>query len=166
VLNFSKLSGEKDRFEWTDLNAVVRDLIDDFELMIREKNATVDIGNLPSAEVIPEQIRQVFQNLLSNALKFSRPDVSPIVTIHGSEMSNGTCKISVEDNGIGFENEYQEMIFELFERLHSKDKYEGSGIGLAIAKKIIEKHSGSITVVSRKGQGTIFEITLPVRQSS
>lgn len=165
VLSFSKLSAEKDHFVMTDLNIIITDLVEDFELAIKEKNAQVTVGELPAVEVIPEQIRQVFQNLLSNALKFSRLEATPVIQVHAKE-ERDVCTIFIEDNGIGFENEYQETIFQLFERLHSKDKYEGSGIGLAITKKIIEKHKGSITVTSRKGQGTIFEITLPVHQKS
>ena len=176
VLNFSKLSGDKNYFERVDLGKLAHELLDDFEIVIREKQAEVIINNLPEAEVIPGQMRQVFQNLLSNALKFSKPGVAPRIRVDGvriasrdfdaKENAEGQfLKISIQDNGIGFEKEFSETVFQLFQRLNSKDKFEGTGIGLAITKKIIEKHHGIIKAVSEKDHGTVFSFIIPLSHS-
>lgn len=176
ILNLSKLSAEKSQFLPTDLKTILTELIDDFEITIREKQAEIDIGNFPVIEVIPEQIRQVLLNLLSNAFKFSKPDHKPVIRIRATRIEEKSfdsparddgpfCKISISDNGIGFDDQFKETIFILFHRLHSKDKYEGTGIGLAITKKIIEKHNGIITASGVEGEGATFEIILPVQQA-
>lgn len=172
VLNYSRLSENNNTFEMTDLNKVVKGIIEDFELTIKEKNATIDVRDLPVLPVIPGQIRQVFQNLISNALKFSKKSVPPYITIYGqplakrSFMSNAQeggpfYSISIADNGIGFDPQFSNNIFNLFQRLHSKDKFEGTGIGLAITKKIVEKHNGLIRADSKEGVGATFVIILP-----
>jgi len=174
VLNFSKLSADKKQFEQTDLKVLVEDLLDDFELVVREKNANIVIGALPTAFVLPGQMRQVFQNLISNAIKFSRPGVAPEISIQSTPLNTADfdavesqagnfVKISISDNGIGIDEGYREKIFQLFHRLHSKDRYEGTGIGLAITKKIIEKHNGRIAVRSNSPSGTIFEFIIPLK---
>lgn len=123
---------------------------------------------MPVVDAIPGQIRQVFQNLISNSLKFVRPGVPPLIYI-SSEIIPGpdgdTCRISVVDNGIGFNEIYLDKIFTIFQRLNSQEAFEGTGIGLAIVKKIIDKHHGSITAVSREGQGASFIINLPLHQA-
>jgi signal transduction histidine kinase len=167
LLNYSKLSGEG-LFQPTDVNKVIRELIADLELLITEKKATIKVDEFPEMEVIPGQIRQLFQNLLSNALKFSRNDVPPVVNVNVEEIDrNGEriCRISVIDNGIGFNETYKDKIFTMFQRLHTKDAFEGTGIGLAIVKKIVEKHNGSITVSSKENEGTVFTVLLPVKQT-
>lgn len=177
VLNFSRLSAEDNNFEFVDLEDIVRDLLEDLEITIRERNATIRIESTCQIQVIRGQIRQVFQNLISNSLKFSRPGVPPVVTIESetvaekafdSEKSKdgGYCRITIRDNGIGFDEKFKENIFALFHRLHSKDRYEGTGIGLAIVKKILEKHSGIITANSVAGQGATFVMVLPVVQQA
>ncbi len=174
VLDYSKLSADTGKFILTDLNPLMQEVLEDFELMAQKKGARLVTGNLPTLEVNPGQIRQVFQNLISNALKFSDPVRPPLVGITAKliqekrfdspEQSGGSfCLLSFRDNGIGFEEKYTEKIFSLFERLHSKDVYEGTGIGLAITKKIIEKHHGLIAVQSTVGAGTQFQIILPLR---
>jgi two-component system, chemotaxis family, CheB/CheR fusion protein len=174
ILNFSKLSGDANNFHLVNLTSLANDTLDDFEITIRDKNAQITIEPLPEVEVIPGQMRQVFQNLLSNALKFAKPGVRPVITIKGqrvgdlafnaSEDENGEfCKILFSDNGIGFETEFTDTVFQLFQRLHSKDKFEGTGIGLAITKKIIEKHNGIITAASERGHGTVFSFVIPLR---
>lgn len=176
ILNLSKLSAEKSQFLPTDLKTILTELIDDFEITIREKDAEVHIGNFPVIEVIPEQIRQVLMNILSNAFKFARPNVKPVIKVNAvriaeksfdsPEQEDGPfCKISIADNGIGFDDQFKDTIFILFHRLHSKDKYEGTGIGLAITKKIVEKHNGLITAKGADGAGATFEIILPVKQA-
>ncbi len=175
ILNYSRLSTNSEHFVPTDLKELIREVQEDYEILIREKNATIITEDLPCIEVNRGQIKQVFQNLISNSIKFSRPGVDPVITIKGlsgqeaptasSPKNNGrVCHITIADNGIGFDKKYAEKIFSLFERLNPKDQFEGSGIGLAIAKKIIDKHNGSISAVSHIGQGACFTIVLPACQ--
>jgi len=132
-------------------------------------------GKLPELDIIPGQFRQVLHNLLSNALKFSRPDTPPVITLKAERIGersfnspsdpNGRYyRFSLTDNGIGFEEKFADDVFKLFQRLHPKDRFEGTGIGLAITKKIIERHNGLITVRSDEGKGTSFDWILPVTQ--
>jgi PAS domain S-box-containing protein len=175
ILSFSRLSENDNSFELTDLNLLTNDLLKDFELMIEEKNAKVTVGELPTIEVNPGQMRQVFQNILSNALKFSRTEAAPEISVTGKRICDNNYKseaqadgpyacIHIKDNGIGFDEKYVENVFTLFKRLHTKDKYEGTGIGLAITKRIIEKHNGHILAHSTEGAGAEFIIVLPVQQ--
>lgn len=175
VLNFSKLSGTDNTFTNVQLDELVAELIEDFELVIQQKNATIEIGPLPAVSANRGQMRQVLQNILSNALKFTREGVAPVIRITGQRIAEKSFdsplqedgpfgKIRIRDNGIGFDPLYVGSIFTLFERLHSKDIYEGSGIGLAISKKIIEKHNGLITATGEQGKGAEFTIILPVQQ--
>jgi PAS domain S-box-containing protein len=175
ILNYSRLSADDSEFLPTDLNTVLKELLEDFELMIEDKKAKVIYDELPVLEVIRGQIRQVFQNLISNSLKFSRDGVPPIVTIKTTFLTSKSfsshssaagpyCLLTIEDNGIGFDEKYAGIIFSLFQRLHPKDSFEGTGIGLAITKKIIEKHHGLIQVKSTVGAGTKFMIILPLKQ--
>ncbi|RYY15715.1 MAG: PAS domain-containing sensor histidine kinase, partial [Chitinophagaceae bacterium] len=160
-----------------DLNLLVRELLEDLELVTAEKNAHITTDKLPLIEANPGQIRQVFQNIVSNAVKFSREGTVPRVHIACKKIAeksfgappddNGNyCLISIEDNGIGFDEKFVNNIFVLFERLHSKDAYEGTGIGLAISKKIIEKHNGLIRAESSPGQGSKFSFVLPLAQQA
>lgn len=175
VLNYSRLSENNNVFEITDLKDVVKGILEDFELTIKEKKAVVEVGPLPVMPVIAGQIRQVFQNLVSNALKFAKKNETPKITISSKrlakrsfmsmEQENGPyCSISISDNGIGFDPQFSSNIFNLFQRLHSKDKFEGTGIGLAITKKIIEKHNGIIRADSRENEGATFVFILPFEQ--
>lgn len=175
LLSFSRLSVSS-LFELTDLNLIIDEILADLEISISEKNATIHVGRLPKMEVIPGQIRQVFQNIISNALKFSREGVPPEISIaaeriavpdiNASQDAAGNyCRIQVKDNGIGFEEKYLDKIFTIFQRLNAKEVYEGTGIGLAIAKKIIDKHNGLITAKSREQVGSNFIIILPLRQT-
>ena len=162
ILAYSKLSQNNAGFEETNLNEVISEIIDDFEIMITEKAAHIDVSLLPTLNVSRGQIRQVFQNLISNALKFSRTDSPPHISIHSENVPAGCVTITVKDNGIGFDTRYADKIFALFHRLNTKDKYEGSGIGLAVTKKIIDKHGGSISARSEEGIGSEFKIVLPL----
>jgi len=175
ILNYSRLSAHSYHVALTDLTEVVGEVLEDYEVLIREKHAVITIKNLPCIEVNRGQIRQVFQNLISNALKFSKVGVDPILTITGATNDKNqpgrkdpndikTCSITFSDNGIGFDQVYGEKIFTLFQRLNTKDKYEGSGIGLAITKRIIDKHNGQITAFSEPDKGASFVVTLPIRQ--
>lgn len=176
ILNYSRLSANDNTYELTNINELFQGILDDFELTIKDKSASVEIADIPALEVNPGQIRQVFQNLISNALKFTKSSERPLITVTCQRLAkrsfmsmpqdNGPyCLISVADNGIGFDQEFAVNIFNLFQRLHSKDKYEGTGIGLAITKKIIEKHNGLIRANSKENEGSTFSIILPVRQT-
>lgn len=173
VLNYSKLSATTHAFAPVDLNEIVSELKSDFELTMKEKGANLISEQLPVIQGIKGQMRQVLQNILSNALKFTRVGLQPEIVItvsfvHSKSFTAATdkdgpyCIISIKDNGIGFDEKYLTNIFALFERLHGKDKFEGTGIGLAIAKKIIEKHKGLITARSSSGDGAEFLLLLPV----
>ena len=176
ILHYSKLSANDTHWECVDLNDIIAELREDFELIVEEKKATIQAANLPCLDVNRGQIRQVFQNIVSNALKFARVGVPSVIQINAKrigeknfsapEQTDGPfCLISIEDNGIGFNQKYVENIFYLFERLNSKNQYEGTGIGLAIAKKIIEKHDGLITATGSEGKGATFQIILPLSQT-
>jgi PAS domain S-box-containing protein len=175
ILNYSRLSAEDTKIEAINLNGLIRELKDDFELTISDKQAQLIVGDLPSVEVNKGQIRQLFQNILSNALKFSNSDKPPVININSVRIKNKSFTspeaadgpyflITIKDNGIGFNQKYVRKIFALFERLNGKDKYEGTGIGMAIAKKIVDKHNGLITANSVEGAGATFRIILPEKQ--
>ncbi len=177
ILNYSKLSSTTSHYDHINLNLLVNDVLQDFDLIIQEKNAHIQVEELPTIEVNKGQIRQVFQNIISNALKFVSPGQPPEVIITGKRIGEKAiasevvdkgpfCEISIRDKGIGFNEQYANNIFSLFERLHSKDTYEGTGIGLSIAKKIIEKHNGLIYVKSKEKVGSEFIIILPMAQTT
>jgi signal transduction histidine kinase len=157
----------------SDLNDVLQEVISDFDYLITEKKAEITIGVMPVIKGVPSQLRQVFQNLIGNSMKFTRSDVAPQIEItseiiatkeYDSEpLPTGKyCRIIVKDNGIGFEEVYIDKIFKIFQSLHSSNQFEGTGIGLAIVKKIIEKHNGIITAKSSLGNGASFIIILPL----
>ncbi len=156
-----------------DLNEVIEEILSDLEFAIEEKNAEIIVDDLPSMEGVHAQIRQVFQNLISNALKFQKPGVHPRIEIKSilverlafdaQEAEDGQfVKITVSDNGIGFDDRFVNKIFMLFQRLNSKEQFQGTGIGLAITKKIVEKHSGIITAHSRENEGSKFILIFPL----
>jgi light-regulated signal transduction histidine kinase (bacteriophytochrome) len=163
LLSFSRLSSPLQHFEKTDLNRVLEEILTDLEITIKEKNARFIISALPQVEVVPGQIRQVFQNIISNSLKFCSKDAVPVIKVY-SETRQNTVQIYIEDNGIGFDEKYLDRIFTIFQRLHSREDFEGTGIGLAICKKVMENHSGEITARSRVNEGSCFILTLPLTQ--
>jgi signal transduction histidine kinase len=174
VLNYSRLS-ISGVFQTTNINLVIQEILVDMELLIQEKQAIIYTDNIPALEVIPAQIRQVFQNILSNALKFSNKEERPIIHIRSVLVADKDlysipspegkyCRITVTDNGIGFNEIYLNKIFSIFQRLHSREEYEGTGIGLAIVKKIMDTHNGHITAESKEGKGSTFIMILPVKQ--
>lgn len=175
LLSFSRLSSES-LFKKTDLNEIVEEVLGDIELAILEKKAKIEMDKLPVIDAVPGQMRQIFQNILTNALKFSKENVPPHVQIRcdlidslkfdgAQKTQDGNyCRISIKDNGIGFDPQYAAKVFTIFQRLHPREKYEGTGIGLAIAKKIIEKHNGIITAQSKEGEGAEFVMVLPITQ--
>ena len=166
LLDFSRITTTAQTFSRVSLNAIAGEVLDDLEARIEELQGTVICGPLPDIEGDALQIRQLLQNLLGNALKFHRPGVPPVIHLSGAIEPDPTgdgdfCRISVLDNGIGIESQYVERIFGVFQRLHSRSEYEGSGIGLAICRKIVLRHHGTIEVFGALGQGTEFVVRLP-----
>ena len=177
ILTFSKVSVEDGMFEQSDLNKLIGEVLGDMEDEIKEKNAKISVKQLPSMYVNPGLIRPLFHNLISNALKYSKKNVEPIINIHseespapsgngGMETYNKYCRIFIEDNGIGFDQKYSEQIFGMFKRLHLNTEFEGTGIGLALCKKIVEKHHGYISARSKINEGSTFIISLPLENEN
>ncbi len=165
LLTYSRVSSKAQTHYLVDLSELARGVLGDLESIIEQSGATVTIGPLPTLEASPMQMRQLLQNLLSNALKFRKDDVAPVISLHATvDPESNRCELQVEDNGIGFEEKYVDRIFNVFQRLHGRGKYEGTGIGLAICRKIAERHGGSIRARSAPGQGATFIVTLPYRQ--
>jgi PAS domain S-box-containing protein len=164
LLSFSRVTTKAQPFVRVDLGAVAREVAKDLEIRTHDSGGTLHVGPMPVIDADPLQMRQLLQNLAGNALKFHKPDVPPRVDVHG-EIENGRCRITVTDNGIGFDDKYAERIFTMFERLHSREKYEGTGIGLAICRKIAERHGGEIRAQGVPGEGATFVVTLPARQN-
>lgn len=176
LLAISRVATQAQSFVKVNLATVATEVLCDLETRIESSGGSVDIGELPSLEADPTQMRQLLQNLIDNALKFSRPEESAAVKIRSQlvnqveETPAGNIsyqefyQITVEDNGIGFEQKYLDKIFVPFQRLHSRSQYEGTGIGLAICRKIVDRHGGSITAKSSLGEGATFTVMLPVKQ--
>jgi PAS domain S-box-containing protein len=192
ILQFSSLKASKTDYEETDLNLVVKQVLSDMEVKLESTSAVIEVDELPVVEAIPSQIGQLFQNLVSNALKFRKDDTVPHVQIR-SEILNADqlanyswidkknltragysynwsreqfVQLDVKDNGIGFDEPYAEKIFEIFQRLHTVRVYEGTGIGLAICKKIVDNHHGTISAEGKPGEGATFTIILPLSQKN
>ena len=173
LLAFSRLSLTERKFVTTDLNGIINEVKNELKEAIAEKKAFIDIQEICDVKVISFQFRQVMHNLIGNALKFSNPTVPPHIIINSEIIVSGKlpiahltpqkeyCHITVSDNGIGFEKEFAEKIFEVFQKLHGKEEYAGTGIGLAIVKKIIDNHNGVITATSEINKGTTFDIYIP-----
>ncbi len=183
LLAFSRVTTRAKPFISVDLGEITREAVSDLEIRVQQTGGHVEIGNLPTIEADRMQMCQLFTNLIGNALKFHRDGIAPHVKIHGDFLDEDTdpevtsslkepwiereksCRIVVEDNGIGFDEKFLQRIFQPFQRLHGRGEYEGSGIGLAICHKIVVRHRGSITAESTPGRGAIFMVTLPVKQS-
>jgi light-regulated signal transduction histidine kinase (bacteriophytochrome) len=165
LLLYSQVTTRVQPFARTDLARVAREVIADLETSIAESGGRVEVGELPVIDADALQMRQLLQNLLGNALKYRQKDTPPVVRLR---CSNGGqhCTITVTDNGIGFNEKYASKIFRMFVRLHGRAEYEGSGIGLAICRKIVERHGGTIVATSTAGQGATFTVTLPVTQAA
>jgi light-regulated signal transduction histidine kinase (bacteriophytochrome) len=173
LLSYSRLSLHYDK-EPTDLNEIVQDVLSDMELLVEEKKAQVTISGLPVITAVPDQMRQVFHSLLSNALKFGREGVqvsisaekTTALSLDSAANKNGAfCRIRIKDNGIGFKEAYADKMFKLFRKLHAGEEYEGVGIGLAIAKKIIDHHQGIISGTGKENEGAEFIIVLPLSEN-
>jgi light-regulated signal transduction histidine kinase (bacteriophytochrome) len=175
LLNYSRVTTCAAPFGAVDLGAELRDVVGDLQGRLAETDGSVHIGDLPAIEADPNQMRQLFLNLIGNALKFHGEE-KPVVEVHGhvvegieGECSEDTpcgryCRIYVKDNGIGFDERNAELIFAPFQRLHGRSEYDGTGMGLAICKKIVERHGGAITARSTPGKGSMFIVSLPVNQ--
>lgn len=165
LLSYSQLQQQKLKFETVDLNETMNEIIRDLDIIIREKKAIVNVGLLPVITGNPLRIRQLFVNLVSNGLKYSKQDTPPVIDVTAT-IEDENILIKVKDNGIGFDEQYKEKIFGLFERLHTRDQFPGTGIGLSICKRIVELHFGSIWAESIPGEYSIFSIELPLSQEA
>lgn len=172
LLELSRVSTRGRKFEPVQLTKVVEEVIYDLEARIYASGGQVILEELPTVEADGLQMRRLFLNLIQNALKFHRPDVPPVIRVSGSivrtrnrDKTSSYVTIEVQDNGIGFDQQYAERIFQPFQRLHGRSEYEGTGLGLSICQKIVERHQGKIEVRSKAGKGTTFTIILPIRQS-
>ena len=163
LLKFSRVSTQGRPFEKVDLSEVTRRVLIDLESLVEGTGAVVDVGPLPVITADPLQMQQLMQNLISNAIKFRRPDVVPEVKVR-AEIRNEKLHLTVSDNGIGFEPRYAARIFRIFERLHGRTEYPGTGIGLALCRKIADRHGGTIEAESELGHGAKFTVILPVNQ--
>jgi len=165
LLSFSRVTTKAQPFAPVNLAEIAHDVAKDLEIRAHESGGQIEIGELPVIDADPLQMRQLLQNLAANALKFHRPEVPPVVTIAGVIGNDGCARITVADNGIGFEEKYADRIFTMFERLHGRAKYEGTGIGLAICRKIAQRHGGDIAAAAVPGEGATFTVTIPARHS-
>ncbi len=177
LLDFSRANRRSGTFDQVDLKEILNAVISELELKIEETKASIAFsGTFPTIEAVTSEMTQLFNNILSNAIKFRKASVSAEVKVHAGKLSkqerhvlglpvnNNFYKIDIQDNGIGFEPEYSEKIFQIFQRLNGKAEYPGSGIGLAICKKIVEKHNGLIFAKSSPDQGATFTVILPEKQ--
>lgn len=163
LLKYSRITTRPEPFQTFNLSEPVKEAVMDLRVLIEETGGQVEVADLPMVEADPIQMRQLFQNLIANALKF-HGEKTPMVKVYSPGCSQGFCEIFVEDNGIGFDEKYIGKIFTPFQRLNKKDQYEGSGMGLAICQKIVERHRGAITARSSPGQGSTFVVRLPLEQ--
>ena len=172
LLDYSLVSAKEASFTRTNLNEVISGVISDLQIQIEETKTQFEIDSLPKIDADPAQMRQLFQNIISNAIKFRDATREPLIKIQNrllapdaNENFNEICEIKISDNGIGFNEKYKEKIFAIFQRLHGKNEYEGTGIGLASVRKIVVRHGGSIDALGEEGKGATFVIKIPVIQS-
>lgn len=173
LLAFSRVTTKARPFVPVDLAKVAQEVVSDLEIRIAETGGRVEVGDVPVIDADPLQMQQLLQNLIANALKFHKKGIAPVVKINSKRVhgkiegltADDLCEISVEDNGIGFDEKYSDRVFGVFQRLHGRSDYEGSGIGLAVCRRIAERHGGTLTAQSTPGQGATFMITLPIAQS-
>jgi light-regulated signal transduction histidine kinase (bacteriophytochrome) len=167
LLTFSRVATRAQPFVPVSLRQVARQAVSDLEIQIEQTGGRVEIGDLPTIEADPTQMHQLLENLIGNGLKFHREGVLPLVEITSERIRRQgweLCQVLVKDNGIGFDEKYLDRLFKPFQRLHGRGEYAGTGIGLAICRRIAERHGGSITAQSAPGEGATFIVTLPVKQ--
>ncbi len=166
VLNYSMLNGDEQLPDLIELSEIVSQAEQDLELLIQQKNAVITTKDLPAIEGARVLIYQLFYNLINNALKFTNEETPARISIEGNTSNdNSAVTITIKDNGIGFDPEFGEKIFDAFTRLNSRDRYEGTGLGLSLCKRIVQRHHGSISATGIKGNGASFKIVLPLKQS-
>jgi light-regulated signal transduction histidine kinase (bacteriophytochrome) len=179
LLAFSRLTTRAQEAAPVDLNVVAREVLEDLEGRLAQTGGRVELGTLPVIEADASQMRQLLQNLIGNGLKFHKPGESPTVKVSARSLANdpaaggaanghptNACELRIEDDGIGFDLKYLDRIFNVFQRLHGRNEYEGTGMGLAICRKIVERHHGQITAQSEPGRGATFILILPLEQQS
>jgi light-regulated signal transduction histidine kinase (bacteriophytochrome) len=166
LLTYSRVTTDAKPFEEISLNQVIEDVVADLQVRIEETEGRVEVGELPSLYADAVQIRRLLQNLIDNGLKFHKAGQPPVVNVSGDilESDEKLCRVIVKDNGVGFEKKYLEKVFAPFQRLHGRSEYEGTGIGMATCRKIVERHNGDITAESEPDKGSTFIITLPIEQ--
>lgn len=170
LLSYSRVTTKAQPFAIVDLNQILEQVVSDLVIRLEQSKGKVEWQGLATIEADATQMRQLFQNLVGNALKFHKPDIAPIVKVKTRIIdsalfaSGKACEITVEDNGIGFDEKYLDRIFTIFQRLHGRHEYEGTGIGLAVCRKIVDRHMGFLTARSSVGNGAQFIITLPLKQ--
>jgi PAS domain S-box-containing protein len=165
LLDYSRITTRAEPFRSIDLAAIVHEVLSDLEVRIVKTGGEVHVSALPTVEADPIQMRQLIQNLIGNSLKFHKEGEKPHIEVRGRSLDNGITEIVVADNGIGFDDKYLSRIFIPFQRLHGRSAYEGTGMGLAICKKIVDRHDGTITARSIPGRGSVFTVTLPSKQT-
>jgi signal transduction histidine kinase len=169
LLSYSRVTTGAKGFERVSLGKVLNEVVGDLQIRIEETEASIDYGQLPVIDCEPMQMRQLLQNLLGNALKFRKQGVRPVIRVGCQEIVESETPhilLTIEDNGIGFDNQFKEQIFTIFQRLHSRNEYEGTGIGLATVRKIVERHGGTINADGEVNVGAKFLITLPFEQAT
>jgi len=170
LLAFSRVIRSSEPFVPVDLSVVTKEVLGDLEVLIEKKQAKVELGPLPTIDADPMQMRQLLLNLIGNALKFQAPGRAPEVRVHARSVTavsgEPLCELTVQDNGIGFDEKYLDRMFAVFQRLHGRSEYEGTGVGLAVCRRIIDRHHGTITARSKPGEGATFVMTLPLRQAT
>ncbi len=164
LLTYSRVTTKAQPFVPVDLQNIVDQVTSDLEVRLEKTHGKIIATGLPTVDADPTQMGQLLQNLLSNALKFHRPDIPPIVEVKTLKNDGKTIEIEVSDNGIGFDEKYLDRIFTIFQRLHGRFEYEGTGIGLALCRKIVDRHGGDITAHSTPEVGSKFIVTLPIKQ--
>lgn len=163
LLTFSRVTTKAQPFVAVELGEVIEGVVSDLEARVERSGGSVEVGEMLRLEADPLQMRQLLQNLIGNALKFHKPGEPPLVRVW-CERENELCRVHVSDNGIGFDEKYLDRIFTVFQRLHGRHAYEGTGVGLAVCRRIAERHGGSITAASESGRGSTFVVTLPITQ--
>jgi signal transduction histidine kinase len=166
LLAFSRAAKSGAPMQRVDLDVLLAEVLDDVSITTEERGAKISVQALGTMDANATQFRQLMQNLISNSLKFSKPDVAPVITLERRVISDTTFELRLNDNGIGFDMKYHDQIFEIFQRLHGREHYEGTGIGLATCRKIVERHGGSIRAESKPGLGTVFILTFPIPETS
>ena len=173
LLTFSRVTSKAKPFIRVNLNAIIKEVLFDLETLVERTGGQVETDNLETVDADPMQMRQLFQNIIGNGLKFYKEGIPPVIRISGKltnnnrgDSDNAYYQITIKDNGIGFDNKYADRIFGVFQRLHGRKEYSGTGIGLSICQRIIDRHNGKIKAESSSGEGASFLITLPIQQKN